>query len=140
MGLLNRIMGFFGLQEEEYIEEVELEREEHAPTKKGRPTGNVVSLHSHRNMQVVLIEPRTYDEAQEIADQLRSRRPVVVNLQRLTKEQARRMVDFLSGTVYAVNGSIQKVGSHIFLCTPDSVDILGTITEMSEDHVDSNLR
>lgn len=138
MGMFNRLMGYLGLQEEEEIyEEIEVpEQEERREQRKKRQTGNVVSLHSQKNVRLVLIEPRTYEEAQEIADNLRNRKPVVVNLQRVRKEQAIRIVDFLSGTVYAVNGNIQKLGHNIFLCTPDNVEVQGAITEMIEDDVD----
>jgi cell division inhibitor SepF len=85
-----------------------------------------------------LNEPRTYEETQDIADHLRSRRPVVVNLHRVRSDQALRIVDFLSGTVYALNGSISKIGPNIFLCTPDSVEIQGSITEMRDDIEDYN--
>jgi cell division inhibitor SepF len=86
----------------------------------------------------VLSEPRTYDDAQEIADNLRNRRPVVINLQRARPDQAMRIVDFLSGTVYALSGSISKIGPSIFLCTPDSVEIQGTIKELVEDELHYN--
>lgn len=136
--MFNRIMGYFGLQEEEEIyEEIEEpEQEERREDRKRQQSGNVVSLHSQKNVKLVLFEPRTYEEAQEIADHLRNRKPVVVNLQRMRKEQAVRMVDFLSGTVYAVNGNIQKLGHDIFLCTPDNVEVHGTITDMAKDDVD----
>lgn len=136
MSVFNRIMGYFGLQEEEEIyEEIEEPvQEEKRETRKWRQTGNVVSLHSQKNVRLVLFEPRTYEEAQQIADNLRNRKSVVVNLQRVRKEQAVRIVDFLSGTVYAVSGNIQKLGPNIFLCTPDNVDVEGTITDILEDH------
>lgn len=136
--MFDRIMGFLGLQEEEdvYEEIEEPEWEERRGQRKQRQTGNVVSLHSQKNVRLVLIEPRSYEETQEIADNLRNRKSVVVNLQRVRKEQAMRIVDFLSGTVYAVNGNIQKLGPHIFLCTPDNVDVQGSITEMIEEDAD----
>jgi cell division inhibitor SepF len=81
-------------------------------------------------VKVILHEPRSYEETQEIADHLRSRRPVVVNLQRVRSDQAIRIVDFLSGCVYALNGSISKIGPNIFLCTPDTVEIHGSISEI----------
>ena len=71
------------------------------------------------------MEPRVYAEAQDIADQLKNRKAVVVNLQRIEHDQARRIVDFLSGTVYAIGGDIQKIGTDIFLCTPDNVEVSG---------------
>lgn len=82
---------------------------------------------------MVLAEPRSYEEAQEIADHLRSHRPIIVNLQRLSPDQARRVVDFLSGCVYALNGDIKKIGTSIFLCTPENIDIEGAITEILQE-------
>ena len=144
MSVMNKFMNFLGLQEEEEIvererivdshEEQEIETSPAEPRKHTTRTNNVVSIHSQKNVRVILNEPRSYDEAQEIADHLRSRRSVVVNLQRVRTDQAVRIVDFLSGTIYALQGQISKLGPNIFLCTPDSVEIQGTISELlSED-------
>jgi cell division inhibitor SepF len=136
MGVMNKFMNFLGLQEEEEVIEREKvvegieEAETNSYEQRNKNKANVVSIHSQKNSRVVLSEPRTYDETQDIADHLRSRRAIVVNLQRVRPETAIRIVDFLSGTVYALNGSISKLGPNIFLCTPDSVDIHGHISEM----------
>ncbi|MOA33059.1 Cell division protein SepF [compost metagenome] len=98
----------------------------------------MVSIHSQKNVKVILYEPRSYDEAQEIADHLRSHRTVVVNLQRVRNDQAMRIIDFLSGTIYALSGSISKIGGNIFLCTPDTVEIQGSITEILTEDLDYN--
>jgi cell division inhibitor SepF len=74
-----------------------------------------------------------YAEAQEIADQLKNRRAVVVNLHRIERDQAKRIVDFLSGTVYAIGGDIQKIGAEIFLCTPDNVEVSGNISQLMQE-------
>jgi cell division inhibitor SepF len=79
------------------------------------------------------MEPRVYAEAQDIADHLKSRRAVVVNLQRIEADQAKRIVDFLSGTVYAIGGDIQKIGTNIILCTPDNVEVSGNISELMQE-------
>lgn len=141
MKVMNRFMNFFGLQDEEEI--IEREPVQHqddndyetSPAEMRKPSkgSNIVSIHSQKNMRVVLNEPRSYDEAQEIADHLKNRRSVIVNLQRVRMDLAVRIVDFLSGTVYALGGTISKLGPNIFLCTPDSVDVQGTITEMLAD-------
>lgn len=133
--MVGKLMGFLGLQEEEVIEERLDTEEELLPSRKHKNSNsnnnnnNILSLHSQKNIRMVLHEPRSYEETQEIADHLRSRRPVIVNLQRLNSDSARRVVDFLSGCVYALNGDIKKVGASIFLCTPENVDIQGAITE-----------
>ncbi|BFH67768.1 cell division protein SepF [Paenibacillus dendritiformis] len=138
MGVMNRFMSFLGLQEEEEVIEREQvthadDQELEAPAfdqRKGARGSNIVSIHSQKASKVVLYEPRSYDEAQEIADHLRSRRSVIINLQRVRTDQALRIIDFLSGTVYALSGNISKLGSNIFICTPDNIEIQGSITEM----------
>ncbi|GIQ67945.1 cell division protein SepF [Xylanibacillus composti] len=140
MGVMNKFMNFLGLAEEEEVVRreriVEEEEIDEYPQEQRKNKGNVVSIHSQKNIRLVLSEPRSYEETQEIADHLRSRRPCVVNLQRVRPDIALRIVDFLSGTVYALSGSISKVGSNIFLCTPDNVEIHGAITEMLADQTE----
>ncbi|MDO7905392.1 cell division protein SepF [Paenibacillus sp. JX-17] len=145
MGVMNKFMNFLGLQEEEEIVQQEMIDEEqevetsNQDKRKNQRGSNVVSIHSQKNVKVVLYEPRSYDEAQEIADHIRSHRTVVVNLQRVRSDQAMRIIDFLSGTVYALGGGISKVGGNIFLCTPDTVEIQGSITEiLAESEQDFN--
>ncbi|WP_135546896.1 cell division protein SepF [Paenibacillus cymbidii] len=146
MSVMNKFMNFIGLNEEEEILERErptegrepAEEAETNPFEQRKTRSNVVSIHSQKNVRVVLCEPRSYDETQDIADHLRSRRPVVVNLQRVRNDQAMRIVDFLSGTVYALGGSISKIGPNIFICTPESVELQGTISELLHDEADYN--
>ena len=71
--------------------------------------------------KMMLLEPRAYSESQQIADYLKNRSAVVVNLKRVTPDQAKRIVDFLYGTIYAIGGDLQKLGGGIFLCTPNNV-------------------
>ncbi|MGA8943181.1 MAG: cell division protein SepF [Thermoactinomyces sp.] len=138
MTLIDRIMGFFGVNDDElYDEEVEEERES-TSSNKGR--SNIVSLHTQKNIRMVLFEPRTYEESPEIADHLKSHRPVVVNLQLVRRDQGLRIIDFLSGTVYALGGNIQKLGNNIFICTPANVDIQGTITDILNEEEARDLR
>lgn len=82
--------------------------------------------------KMILLEPRAFSEAQQIADHLKSRNSVVVNLKRVTSDQAKRIIDFLSGCIYAIGGSMQKIGVGIYLCTPKNVNVQGKITEDSE--------
>ena len=79
--------------------------------------------------KMMLLEPRAYSESQQIADYLKNRSAVVVNLKRVTPDQAKRIVDFLYGTIYAIGGDIQKLGGGIFLCTPNNVNVEGTISD-----------
>ena len=82
--------------------------------------------------KMILLEPRAYSESQQIADHLKKNNTVVVNMKRVTPDQAKRIVDFLSGTVYALGGDLQKIGGGIFLCTPKSVNVEGAITDDEE--------
>ncbi|MCK6256932.1 cell division protein SepF [Fictibacillus sp. KIGAM418] len=140
MSIKNKFKRFFDLEEDEYVYEEVVEEEgaeavesEYPPAQTKKNKQNVVSLQSiHQQSKVVLVEPRVYAEAQDIADQLKNRRAVVMNLQRIPHDQAKRIVDFLSGTVYAIGGDIQKLGPNTFLCTPENVDISGSISEMLE--------
>ncbi|GAQ18847.1 cell division protein SepF [Oceanobacillus picturae] len=135
MSIKNKLKNYFTMDEEYEYEYVEVPNDEQAePEQKETQQGkkqNVVSLTSMQqaSSKVVLCEPRTYNEAQEIADNIMNRRAVVINLQRVDHQQAKRIVDFLSGTVYALNGDIQKLGAETFLCTPDNVNVSGTISE-----------
>ena len=79
--------------------------------------------------KMILLEPRAFSESQQIADHLKKRNTVVVNMKRVTAEQAKRIIDFLSGTVYAIGGDLQKIGAGIFLCTPKNVNVEGAISE-----------
>ncbi|WP_201713727.1 cell division protein SepF [Rossellomorea arthrocnemi] len=145
MGIKSKFKTFFLLDEDEYDyeeEKYEEEYEEKKPMKSqlSNSKQNVVSLQSvQKSSKMILVEPRVYAEAQEIADHLKNRRSVLVNLQRIQHDQAKRIVDFLSGTVYAIGGDIQRVGDNIFLCTPDNVEVSGNISEFlkEEDLSDS---
>ncbi|WP_143561050.1 cell division protein SepF [Sporosarcina sp. P3] len=90
----------------------------------------VISLQSlQKSSKVILLEPRSYAEVEDIAEHLKNRRSVVVNLQQIERDQGFRIIDFLSGTVYALGGDIQRIGADIFLCAPDNVEVAGKITE-----------
>ncbi|MFS0639147.1 cell division protein SepF [Mesobacillus foraminis] len=138
MSLKSKIKTFFFLEDEYDYNDEEMIEEESQPVKpsKQQPAQkqNVVSLQSvQKSSKVILMEPRVYAEAQDIADHLKSRRAVVVNLQRIEADQAKRIVDFLSGTVYAIGGDIQKIGTNIILCTPDNVEVSGNISELMQE-------
>ena len=92
---------------------------------------------SKSGTKMILLEPRAFSEAQTIADYLKGRDTVVVNLKRVTPENAKRIVDFLSGAAYAIGGDLQKLGNGIFLCTPNNVNVEG---KMSDGEVKSTKR
>lgn len=81
------------------------------------------------NAKLVLFEPRSYVESQEIAEKLKEGRAVVVNLHKLQKEYSQRAVDFLSGAAFALDGKILKIGPEVFICTPKTMPVTGNISE-----------
>ena len=82
--------------------------------------------------KMILLEPRAYSESQQIADHLKNRNSVVVNLKRVTSDQAKRIIDFLSGCIYAIGGNMQKIGVGIYLCTPKNVNVQRKISDETE--------
>ena len=90
---------------------------------------NTLNNITKKGNTMILLEPRAYSESQQIADYLKNNSSVVVNLRRVTPDQAKRIVDFLSGTIYAIGGDLQKLGGGIFLCTPNSVNVEGKISD-----------
>ena len=120
---MDKLKGFFGgNNENEERNDVEINENEFYDAKNA-------FVDSSKESKMILFEPRAYSESQQIADYLKKRNAVVVNLKRVTPDQAKRIVDFLSGTLYAINGGLQKLGSGIFLCTPNNVDVEGSITD-----------
>ncbi len=87
---------------------------------------------SKNGSKMILVEPRAYSESQQIADYLKSRNTVVVNLKRVTSDQAKRLIDFLTGCIYAIGGSLQKLGNGIYLCTPNNVNVQGKMSDNEE--------
>ena len=85
------------------------------------------------NTQMVLFAPRSFEEAEEIARHLKQRRACVVNLHKLQRDFAQRTIDFLTGVVFALDGTIQKIGHNVILCTPQNIPVSGGISMDSED-------
>jgi cell division inhibitor SepF len=87
----------------------------------------VVNLHKNQNMKVVLYQPRDFDDTRAVVDSLKSRKPVILNIEELDPELARKIFDFCSGALYAVDGHIQKVSRGIFILAPNNVEISGDV-------------
>ena len=118
----DKLKGFFGGEETTEVSNGD----------EGYYTTSREEFHEQNGMagsKMMLLEPRAYSESQQIADYLKNRSAVVVNLKRVTPDQAKRIVDFLYGTIYAIGGDLQKLGGGIFLCTPNNVNVEGTISE-----------
>lgn len=119
---LDKLKNLFG--GEDGVEEVAAEDEFYSSSREEYHAENGIA-----GSKMMLLEPRAYSESQQIADYLKGRNSVVVNLKRVTPDQAKRIVDFLSGTLYAIGGDLQKLGGGIFLCTPNNVNVEGKISD-----------
>ena len=91
----------------------------------GRSSGRVMSINTPSTMQVIVVKPDRFDQVTDIADRLRDKQSVVLNLESTNKDVARRLVDFLSGCAYALDGNIQKVAISTYLITPHNVEVVG---------------
>ncbi len=94
----------------------------------------VVNIHATTQLKVVLVKPERFENASEIADQLKEKRTVVLNLESTNKDVARRLIDFLSGVAYAGEGKIKKVAANTYIITPYSVDIMGDLIDELENN------
>ena len=94
----------------------------------------VVNIHATAALKVVLVKPERFENASEIADHLREKRTVVMNLESTNKDVARRLIDFLSGVAYAGDGKIKKVAANTYIITPYSVDIMGDLIDELENN------
>jgi len=139
-------------EEEGFEDEYDDEPEEPAPPPREEPrrreyrqeppvqpprrndNGKVVNIHATTQLQVVLVKPERYENASEVADHLRDKRTVVLNLEKTEKEVARRLLDFLSGVAYAQEGKIKKVALQTYIVTPYNVDIMGDLIDELENN------
>lgn len=99
-----------------------------------RRNNKVVNIHTTTQLQVVLVKPERFENAAEIADHLREKRTVVLNLEDTSKDVSRRILDFLAGASYAQEGKVKKVALSTYIITPYNVDILGNLLDELEDN------
>ena len=135
MGLKETFKNFFAPVDDEYDEELDdtLPYEETAGTeaseedKRARAGhGNVTGLNKSQ-IQVVLVKPERYEDASIIADHLVNKRTVVLNVEGLSKDVIRRLLDFVTGVAYVLQGNIKMVAKDTYIATPRSVDLMGDI-------------
>ena len=129
----------YGLAAPERAERQERPRHERAPKpeRQERPRSRgrddkVVNIHTTTQLQVVLVKPDRFENASEIADQLKDKRTVVLNLESTNKDVARRLIDFLSGVAYAGEGKIKKVAANTYIITPYHVELEGDLIDELE--------
>ncbi len=112
----------------------ERDRERDRDREPDRRSNKVVNIHTTTQLQVVLVSPTRFENASEIADHLRDKRTVVLNLEQTDKNIARRLIDFLSGVAYANEGTIKKVALSTYIITPYNVEILGDLIDELENN------
>ncbi|HLW59932.1 MAG TPA: cell division protein SepF [bacterium] len=127
--IMQRMWNFLGFEDEDARGGL--------PRDAAAPRAPVFSLHTQRTMEIVVLEPGAYDEAQTAADYLKTNRPIVINLRAADRDLGKRVVDFLSGVTYALDGHMQRVGDEIFLFTPRQVFI--TAEQAREEAVSGSL-
>jgi cell division inhibitor SepF len=120
MGVIDNLWKWLGVQtevEEEYKEIPAL------PERESRSAANIVSIHSGKGVKVIVCEPERFEEAQALADHLKNRRQIILNFESTKPEISQKIIDFISGAVYSLDGQSQQLGQNIFLFAPSSVEI-----------------
>ena len=143
--LMNKVWNLFGMDsaeaedyEDENLYEYENEEDEEVEDKKlfGRRNSKVVPMSQGQAIKMVISQPTTFEQSDEICGFLKEKKSVIVNLEYVNKDVARRIVDFISGGVYALDGYIQKVSNSIFLVAPSNYEITN---EMAREEMKSKL-
>lgn len=126
MGIGEKIKNF--IAPEETDEELELTKEEAGVLSQYEQPQVEGASRIAANANIVLFEPRTFEEAEEIGRHLKLKKACAVNLHRMPSEYRQRIIDFLSGVIYGVDGSIKKIGENVILCAPKTMPVGGEIT------------
>ena len=129
--MLDKFKEFIAPMDEDEVLELD-PKEVQAISKYEAPKSKVVSNASF-DTKMVLFEPRSFDEAQEIGRRLKDNKAAVINLHKLQRDYAQRTIDFLTGVVFALDGTIQKIGQNVILCAPKSIGVNGKINVDGED-------
>lgn len=144
INFLDKIFGFMGLNDniEGEEEQHSFEYEEYGKESgKVQRTGKIINLHNKRSdIKIIVAEPEEYEDVLEISENLKKLCAVIINLKNMDINEAVRMIDFLSGMVYAINGSIKKIESNIFLVAPTGIDISGGIGDIRIEDIISPLK
>lgn len=138
-GILNKLMDFIGIEdaemddayEDDYAQDQFAEDDNvvsignHGRKRSAAVGSNVVSLPNAAQMKMVVYHPVSYEDTQNIIDNLKSRKPVIVNMEELEIDCAQRILDFMAGAIYALNGTIYKIARGIFVVAPNNYDVIG---------------
>lgn len=122
MGVFNRMWSWLGLGDEEVVREEYVSLPGNVEDSQ-KSVPNVVSIHSNKTMKVIVCEPDSFDEVQGLADHLKSRKQLILNFENTRPDEARRILDFISGTTYSLDGNSQQLGKNVFAFVPNNVEI-----------------
>lgn len=135
MGFMDKVKDFVAPIEDEDegyeaqpVETVRNETEAEPQNRYERPKARTNSATLNAKTKMVLFEPRSFGEAEEVGQRLKEGRAVVVNLHKLDRDYAQRTIDFLTGVVFALDGKIQKIGQNVILCSPAEIGVHGSIS------------
>lgn len=136
MSLMDHLKKFAGVATEDEIEEmgydpIDIKKEGVAENSyvNSKKDKNYMNINTTAQLQVILVKPEEFEDAQDIADNLISKRTVLLNIENLNKDLSRRLIDFLSGVAYAQGGNIKRVANRTYIITPYNVDILGDVLD-----------
>lgn len=135
MSFMDQLKKFAGVAGEDELDEMGYEPidisndEPEKPVTKVKKDKNFMNINTTAQLQVVLVKPEEFEDAQDIADNLISKRTVLLNIENLNKDLSRRLIDFLSGVAYAQGGNIKRVANRTYIITPYNVDILGDVLD-----------
>ena len=133
----NNILYYLGLTDEPPTVEKD-EYEPYSVKHEQKSKGKVINIHQGIKNKMIVFHPESFDDVRDICDEIKNRRAAIVNLERLDKEEAKRVLDFMMGSTYALNGNVKKVGNGIFVFAPDNIDVAGTdFTEEQGQHLSS---
>lgn len=124
--VLDKLMSFFGMDEPDEKDEISEVSETVIPYNR-KP--KIVNIHTQSQVKVLIVKPERFEQVQNICNELKNKKPVIIDLQSLEKTDAQRLIDFLSGATYALNGEIKKISNYIFFIAPDNFDISGDIKD-----------
>lgn len=152
MAFIDNVKKFFAVDEDvEYDEEVSVPEVPQKSSRSELPKPNIIrpvrqnvasiaNQQASRQSKMIVLEPTSYQDAKEVADHLINKRSVVVNMQRMNIDQTRRILDFVAGVLYPINGSMKTIGEQIYIFTPENVELAGSISNYEQYQEESNVR
>lgn len=121
MSIIDGFWKLLGVPNE--VEEEIIETSSYDSKELKSPSNNIVSIHTNKTLKVVVCEPQKFEEAKELADHLKNRKQIILNFESTAPDVSQRIIDFISGTVYSLDGQTQQIGKNIFVFAPNNVEI-----------------